>query len=265
MNLILISIIVLAAAGLLCGLALAIAARFFAVSEDPRIAKVQEALPGANCGGCGFAGCSGYAAAVVAGKASANRCAPGGSAVAKNIATILGLKSFDADVEPRVAVVLCGGDDASASRTFQYNGIVDCASAAAIAGGDKACKYGCLGYGSCVRACPAKAIEIVNGIAHVRRDLCIGCGKCMTVCPRGVIKLVPKKHTVHVFCNSKDKGADVRKYCSKGCIGCKLCTKFAPADSVTVEENLAHVNYNMAPLSTETTAKCPAKCFRSEI
>lgn len=263
MNFIIVSIIVLAAAGLLCGLALALAARFFSVEEDPKIAKVTEALPGANCGGCGFPGCAGYAAAVVAGKAPTNKCAPGGSSVSRSIASILGLKSFESDAAPKVAVVMCGGDSSSAVTTFQYNGITDCAAAAAVAGGDKACKYGCLGYGTCVRSCPAGAIQIENGIASVRADLCIGCGKCASLCPRGVIRLVPQSHTVHVFCNSRDKGADVRKCCSKGCIGCRICTKNVPENSVLVEDNLARVNYDLAPLPPDAGAKCPAKCFRS--
>ena len=260
MNEILVPVLWLAAAGLLCGLALALCARFFSVKEDPRVEQILALLPGANCGGCGFPGCAGYAAAVAAGKAPANRCTAGADAAA--VAAVMGLRTFEADV-PKAAVVLCGGTASFAKRAFRYDGLVDCAAASAVAGGDKLCKSGCLGYGSCVRVCPVNAIDIRDGVAHVHRDRCIGCGKCAAVCPRHVIELVPRDSKVHVFCKSPEAGAQVRKYCTAGCIGCRICTRKAPG-AVTVDGNLAHVNYDVPFPDSTAIADCPIKCLREE-
>ena len=259
MEVILIPVLWLAAAGLLCGLSLAICAKYFSVKEDPRIAQITSALPGANCGGCGFPGCAGYAAAIVAGKAPVNKCTAGGNSAA--IAEIMGVRSFEADAEPNVAVVLCHGTTGFAKRSFLYDGLIDCAAANAVAGGDKTCKYGCLGYGSCERACPVHAIEIVDGVAKVHPDRCIGCGKCASICPRHVIELHPRSRNVHVFCKSPDSGALVRKYCTAGCIGCRICTRKAPG-AVTVDGFLAKVNYDAPFPKCDAINECPMKCLK---
>ena len=262
MSEILLPILWLAAAGLVCGLALAICAHYFSVEEDPRIGRILSILPGANCGGCGYAGCAGYAAAIAAGKAPVGKCTAGADTAA--IAAVMGLRSFEADAAvPKAAVVLCGGTSAFAKRAFAYDGLVDCGAANAVAGGDKLCKYGCLGYGSCVRVCPVNAIEIADGVARVHRDRCIGCGKCASVCPRHVIELVPRDRDVHVFCKSQDPGAQVRKYCSAGCIGCRICTRKAPG-AVEVEGSLAHVNYGVPFPACDAIGECPVKCLRKE-
>ena len=253
----------LAAAGLLCGLALALAARFFAVREDPRVEKLLALLPGANCGGCGYAGCAGYAAAIAAGDAPVGKCTAGADSAA--LAAVMGQRSFETDAEPpKAAIVLCGGTESFAKRAFLYDGLVDCAAANAVAGGDKACKYGCLGYGSCVRVCPVNAIEIAGGVARVHRDRCIGCGKCAEVCPRHVIELVPRASKVHVFCKSPEPGAKIRKYCSAGCIGCRICTRKAPG-AMEVDGNLAHVKYDVPFPVCDAVADCPVKCLREEL
>lgn len=259
---ILTAIALLGAMGCLCGLALALAARYLGVREDPRAAKIAEALPGANCGSCGYAGCAAYAAAVANGAAPVDGCVPGGAAVASAVAAIMGVKFAGGD-EPRVAFVKCGGDCDSAARRFAYNGIADCAAAAAVAGGDKGCPHGCLGYGSCANACPAHAIAISNGIAVVDESLCIGCGACAKACPRHVIELVPRRARVRVFCNSTDTGAAVRKYCSRGCIGCRMCVRNSAGGAVKVEGNLAHVDYSVPFDGDTAVAKCPVKCLRS--
>lgn len=263
MSTLLVSIVCIGAVGLVCGLALALGARFLAVKEDPRIAQIQACLPGANCGGCGFAGCQAYAAAIVKGDAPFNRCTPGGVCAATGIAKVMGV-SFDGEIEEFVAVVKCGGDDLSAVKKFAYNGITDCAAAAAVAGGDKGCPYGCLGYGSCVRVCPSHAIEIVKGIAKVHSELCIGCGACAQVCPRRVIELIPRSSRVHVFCKSQDNGATVRKYCSKGCIGCRLCLKNAAEGVIIVDGTLARVNHSIPFDGDAALEKCPTKCLRRD-
>ncbi len=249
--------------GLVCGLALAIFAHFFSVKEDPRIAQVVACLPGANCGGCGFAGCSGYANAVVKEGAPFNKCAPGGLRAAMAVANVMGSR-FEGEIIEYVAVVKCGGDTASASRKFAYNGIADCAAAAAVAGGDKTCPYGCLGYGTCVRECQSHAIEIADGIARVHPELCVGCGSCVKACPRHVIEMMPKKSNVHVLCKSRDSGAAVRKYCKKGCIGCGLCVKNAAPGVMLLDGFLARVNQSVPFDGDQAIGKCPAKCLRRD-
>ena len=248
--------------GLLCGLALALASRYLAVREDPRVTKVAGCLPGANCGGCGYAGCAAYAAAVAAGEAPVDGCVPGGAAVAKAVAAAMGVAFEGADGEPMVAFVKCGGDSGAATRKFAYNGLTDCAAAAAVAGGDKTCPYGCLGYATCANACPVHAIEIVDGIAKVREDLCIGCGVCVGVCPRHVIEMVPRSARVRVFCNSKDIGVVVRKYCSNGCFGCQMCVRNAAKGVMVMDGALARVNYSVPFDGDAAPDKCPMKCLR---
>lgn len=257
------AVFVLCGAGFLCGGALALGSHFLSVDEDPRIAAIAAALPGANCGGCGFAGCAQYAEAISKGEAPFCSCAPGGLASAVEIAKIMG-EDFDGKIESFTAVVKCGGDNSHASKHFLYNGIKDCAAAAAVAGGDKGCPYGCLGYGSCARVCSRNAIEIANGIAKVHPGLCAGCGACVKACPRHVIELLPKSLTVHVLCKSKDSGAAVKKYCSRGCIGCRICAKFSNEGAIIFDGPLARVNNDIPFEGEEAIAKCPAKCLRKD-
>jgi len=245
--------------GLFCGVILALAAKYLAVYEDPRIGQVAELLPGANCGGCGLAGCGEYARAIIEKGAPLNLCAPGGPDCVKALSAFMGVAAVAA--ERRTAVVLCGGNQTAAGRRFVYNGLSDCAAAAATAGGDKGCTYGCLGYGTCARVCPVRAIDIVDGLAVVDKARCIACGKCIGVCPRKLIKLVPATDTLHIYCSSKDKGPVVKQFCSVGCIGCKICTKFA-GDAVTMDGFLAVRDYSKPFDAEEAVAKCPGKCIR---
>ena len=246
--------------GVACGGALALAARFLAVKEDPRIEEIAEILPGANCGGCAFAGCADYAKAIVVDGAAINLCAPGGSEVLEQLAACLGVDATAA--EPRVALILCGGDSDNAPRRFLYNGVADCAAAHAVSGGDKQCAYGCLGYGTCARACPVGAIEVNNGLAVVHPDLCIGCGACVKACPRTLIALVPASRTIHVLCSSRAKGPVVKKACTVGCIGCTVCTKLADDGAIAMSGPLAVVDYSK-PLTNEAVIeKCPGHCIK---
>jgi Na+-translocating ferredoxin:NAD+ oxidoreductase RNF subunit RnfB len=261
MDLITTSTLCVGGIGLVSAAALALAEKHWSVPQDPRIDKVTEMLPGANCGGCGYAGCADYARAIVADNVACNLCAPGGTACAQEIAAFLGRAA--AEVERRVAIVLCCGDDTEALRRSAYNGIVDCASAQATAGGDKACTYGCLGYGSCARVCPVNAIRIENGIAKVDKALCIACGKCVAACPRKLIKLVPAAAEIHVLCSSKDKGPAVKKVCGTGCIGCRMCTKLAD-DAISMDGFLAVVDYAKPLTNEEIVAKCPGHCIRKD-
>ncbi|MCL1920040.1 MAG: 4Fe-4S binding protein [Kiritimatiellaeota bacterium] len=246
--------------GLASAVALGIADKFLSVPEDPRVQAVLAALPGANCGGCGFAGCADYASAIVLHGAEASLCAPAGSAGAAAIAQVMG-QAPGAAAERKVALVLCCGDETEAVRRAHYNGITDCAAAHATAGGDKACAYGCLGYGSCARVCPVNAVRVEKGIAAIDKEACIACGKCVKVCPRKLVKLVPASAQIHVLCSSKDKGPAVKKVCGTGCIGCHMCAKKA-GDAIVMDGSLAVVDYAKELKDTEIIAKCPGHCIR---
>ncbi|MDY5954751.1 MAG: (Fe-S)-binding protein [Kiritimatiellia bacterium] len=244
--------------GLAFGALLAIAFRFLAVREDPRIAAVAERLPGANCGGCGYAGCADCAKAIVLDGAAPSLCSAASDDAIHAIASLLGRAATSR--ERLVALVHCAGDESVATRRARYNGISDCASAASVAGGDKACSYGCLGYGTCARLCPVRAIDIRQGVAVVDPKRCIACGRCVAACPRKLIRLVPAAETLRVLCSSPEKGAAVRKVCQRGCIGCTLCAKFAP-QAFRMEGNLAVREYGAQPPGEGVAAKCPAKAI----
>lgn len=254
------AILSLGCIGLIAAVALGLAAKKFAVEVDPRELAALEVLPGANCGACGFPGCAGYAKALVAGTVDLNQCPPGGADVVAKLARILGIEATAAARE--IAVVLCQGDNRKAQMKYHYLGLEDCTAAQKIAGGPKTCPGGCLGLGSCERICPFDAIEMTpDGLAVISREKCTGCRKCVAVCPRQVIRMTPYASTVHVLCNSHDKGAAVRKYCQIGCIGCHICKKTVP-DAYKVEDFLAQVIYDQDTEAGEAIAKCPTHCIR---
>lgn len=257
------TLIIITVVGLLTGLAIAIVSYFFATPANPLQDQVLELLPGANCGGCGFAGCGGYAEALAQGKAKPGLCSAQSTANLQKLTALLGTTAEKK--EPMVAVVLCSGDNSHASRRAQYNGINDCRDASQVAGGAKSCNYGCLGMGSCARACPFGAIEITeHGIALVHRELCRGCGSCVAVCPKKLIRLVPKSASLHVFCSSPLKGILKRNACSVACIGCGKCFRAAP-DNIIMEPGkfLAQVNYDNPP-PEELACQCPTGALRSK-
>ena len=259
MNAVLSASVAVGGIGLVCSIALAIAAKAFFVKEDPRIEAAVDLLPGANCGGCGLAGCADYAKAMVIDGSAVNLCAPAGADIIKKLAELLGQTATAA--EKKVAIVLCGGNSDNAPRHSVYNGVADCKAAAAVGGGDKICSHGCLGYGSCSRACPEAAIEITNGLAVVHPDLCIGCGACVRTCPRSLVKMIPESRSIHVLCSSKDKGPIVKKACKVGCIGCTICTKLAEDEAIKMDGFLAVVDYEKELTDPACAKKCPGKCM----
>lgn len=260
---ILLPIVSLGGMSLLFGAGLAFASKKFAVEVDQREIDIREILPGANCGACGYPGCDGYAAAVAAGQAPATDCPVGGTKVAEGICSIMGL---DADtVERRVARVLCAGDCDNAPNKYQYDGIEDCVAASMLADGPKKCSYGCLGLGTCVRACPFDAIHIdEKGIAVVDRDKCTGCEKCVVACPKGIIEMIPDSSKVQVACMSKDRARDVRSACKVGCIACKICEKACEFDAIKVENNIARIDYEKCTNCMVCAEKCPTKAIYAD-
>ncbi|MDK2835544.1 MAG: H+/Na+-translocating ferredoxin:NAD+ oxidoreductase subunit, partial [Thermosediminibacterales bacterium] len=245
------------------GLFLAYASKKFAIETDPRLDAINEALPGANCGACGFPGCSGLAEAIVSGNAPVDGCPVGGEEVAKKIAKIMGVEAGEAG-ERKVARLLCRGGKAEAVNRAEYKGVMDCRAAQAVNGGPKGCKYGCLGFGTCAEVCPFGAITMnENNLPVVDIDKCTGCGKCVEVCPRGLFILTGVSREVHVGCKSQEKGKDVKKVCSVGCIGCKICVKACPFGAMEFENNLAKVNYEKCTNCMVCVEKCPTGAIYS--
>ena len=254
---ILYSVVALAGLGLLFGILITFASKKFEVEKDDRVEKILEALPNGNCGGCGYAGCSAYAQAVVEGKASPDLCSVGGAEAVKKIGEILGVKVKEK--EPVLAYVHCCGNAENTNLKYSYDGVKNCINASRVAGGFKTCSYACLGYGNCVDVCLFDAIHIVDGIAEVDASKCTGCGACVKACPKGLINLLPKSAVYAVKCSSKDKGVDTKNNCKVGCIGCKICEKNCPSDAIHVEDNHAVIDYRKCTLCGNCAEKCPKK------
>lgn len=252
-------IIVLGGLGLGFGVILSIASNIFAVKEDPKIEEIRSVLPGANCGACGFPGCDGLARAIAEGKAPVNACNVGGNPVAEKVANIMGVNA--ANVDRKVATVLCQGDCNKAKEKYIYQGIKDCRAANILQGGSKACSYGCLGCGTCKDVCQFGAIEMRDGVAFVLKDKCTACMKCIEVCPKKIIELVPYDNQYVVKCKSNDPGKVVRSKCSIGCIGCQICVKNCPSDAFIFENNLAKIDYSKCINCGVCAEKCPTKAI----
>ncbi|MDD3368000.1 MAG: RnfABCDGE type electron transport complex subunit B [Lachnospiraceae bacterium] len=255
---IIIATVMVGAVGLFVGLFLGVASIKFKVDVDEKEVAVLGCLPGNNCGGCGFPGCSGLAAAIAKGEAPVNQCPVGGEEVGKQIAAIMGVEAGES--VRQVAFVHCAGDCEKATESYDYSGISDCQMKAFVpAGGPKACNFGCIGDGSCVKACPFDAIHIENGIAVVDKEACKACGKCIAICPKHLISLVPYDAKHIVQCMSNAKGAEVMKVCKAGCIGCGICAKNCPSEAITVENNLATIDQTKCTGCGICAEKCPKK------
>ncbi|MCR4438378.1 MAG: RnfABCDGE type electron transport complex subunit B [bacterium] len=260
---ILASMLGLGALGALFGGGLAYAAKKFAVKVDPKVEAVQAVLGGANCGACGFPGCAAFAEAVVAGVAPYEGCIPGGADCARQIAAIMGGEVGELKEAP-VAVVCCQGGRAEAGDRFIYQGYEDCEAAQLIAGGAKACIYGCLGFGTCVRACPFDAMAMNgNGLPVVFEDKCTGCGKCVKACPRGIMQLIPRSQRIYIACRSQDRGKQVKEVCTVGCTGCTLCAnpKTTSSGSIRMNGFLPEIVNPTADDLEQAFAKCPTHSF----
>ncbi len=265
MNVILIAVTVLGVVGLVSALVLYVVSHKFAVHEDPRIGAVSAVLPQANCGGCGFPGCSGFAAACVkaadGGSLDGIQCPVGGQPVMEQVAGILGMQA--GAMVPRIAVVRCNGTCENRPRIAEFDGAVSCRVQNMTGMGETACSYGCLGCGDCVGKCQFGAISMdpTTGLPVVDEEKCGGCGACAKACPRGIIEIRPrgpKGRRVVVLCNNKDKGAVANKACQVACIGCGKCVKTCDkCEAITLENNLAYIDPDKCRMCRKCEEACP--------
>ncbi|MBO7376067.1 MAG: RnfABCDGE type electron transport complex subunit B [Clostridia bacterium] len=258
---ILIPALLFAGIGAVLGLVLAIAGKLFEVRSDPRIKKIREVLPGANCGGCGKSGCSALAEAIVAGEAPPTACTVGGKETAEAIGEIMGVK-VEAPMRMR-AQVMCSGTSDLAKKKYAYVGAQDCIAAVRMGGGDKLCPNGCIGLGTCVSVCRFYAIKVINGVSVIDYKKCEGCGACVRACPKHIIKLIPYDSAHWVGCMSVEKGALVRKMCDVGCISCRKCEKNCPSGAIKVTNFVASIDYTKCTGCGVCVENCPRKIIWS--
>ena len=261
---ILIALAILGGLVLIFGLVLAVASKVFYVYTDPRLEELKECLPGANCGGCGYAGCSGYAEAVLKGEAEIGKCASGGAECSRRMAGIMGVQAEK--FVRRVALVRCAGQHrldedgkfVGAKMKGDYEGIADCLAASKVAGrGPLICKFGCLGFGNCTKVCQYDAIHVVDGVAKVDQEKCVGCMRCAAECPRQLIVPVEYEKHVVIACASKAKGAVTIRGCTAGCIGCGKCKEVCETGAIHVEQNLAYIDYDKCISCGKCATVCP--------
>lgn len=254
---IIIATLVVGVIGLLIGIALVETGKKFRVETDEREVRVRECLPGNNCGACGFAGCDAVAAAIVKGEALVNACPVNTEESVQKISEIMGVEAQK--TMRRTAFVKCAGDCTHTAEKCNYIGIDDCRSAVLAGISVWECDYGCLGFGSCVKACSYDAIHVVNGVAVVDPEKCTGCGQCAAACPKKLIELIRTDKKVAVRCSNHDRGPEVKKVCSAGCIGCRLCTKQCEHEAILVDGNLAHIDYEKCAGCGKCAEKCPSQ------
>ena len=268
MNSLIFPIATVTAIGVICAVMLSVASKIMAVEVDERAEQLRAFLPGANCGACGFAGCDGYAAALISdagptnngGGVKSNLCTPGGPSVSRAISALLGLDP--ADVVTKVAILHCGGDCTFRQNKMEYAGIQSCAASGQLFGGQSACPHGCIGLGDCAHVCPNHAITIINGIARIDSSVCTGCGLCARTCPNRIITLESDSIMTAVICASPESGAATRKICGRGCIACGRCKRECPASAITVEGNLARIDYGKCDACGHCSEVCPVHCIQ---
>ena len=262
MTSILTAVAAMAGLGMVLSIVLGLAAKVFYVYVDPRIESILDILPGANCGGCGYAGCGDYAEAIVQHGADPNLCVAAGPETTEAVCTLMGLSAQMG--ERKVARIFCQGDAHSARKRFEYSGATDCWAAIISTGGDKACRYGCVGLGTCVQTCPFNALSMNDsGLPVVNELLCTGCGNCVHICPRNIPRLIPASQRTANLCSSHDGGKTVKQVCSMGCIGCGICTKKCPEKAVSMSDKLAVVDAGKCTGHNVCIEKCPTGCMVS--
>ncbi|MCB5231115.1 MAG: RnfABCDGE type electron transport complex subunit B [Candidatus Cloacimonas sp.] len=267
MNYIMIPSLMIGGLGLAYGLVLAFASKKFHVEVNPKIDEIIEILPNVNCGACGSAGCAGYAEAVVNGEVPINLCAPGGVNTVKKIAEILGIEATVKEKE--IAFILCqsGGNDNTLKR-YDYQGISTCKAAVLVSNGPNYCNFGCVFQNDCIAACKFDALKLdERGMRVVNPDKCTGCGACAKACPRGLIKILPISKRVHILCSSHDKGQEAKKRCGNNtaCIGCTMCVKKCPVDAITMQDDLAVIDYKKCISCGQCALVCPTKAIYDQL
>lgn len=245
--------------GILFGIVLAVASKFFSVEVSQKVVEVREALPGINCGACGYPGCDAFAKAIVDGSEPVNGCPVSNDDGVAELATIMGVEV--SSVDPLIAFVRCQGTLQNTHIKYDYDGLTDCGAASVLADGFKTCKFSCLGLGNCERICPTDAISIISGVAVVEDSKCISCGKCVLECPRNIIAMLPKTSEVRIDCRATAKGKDVRTACNVGCIGCTLCEKACKFDAITMVDDLPIIDYDKCNGCRACVDKCPRECI----
>lgn len=253
--------LVFGAIGLVAGVLLTVCSKVFEVKTDERIEAVNEILPQINCGACGFSGCSDYANAIVKNGVPTNLCKPGGKDCAAKISALMGLSNMD--MTAQVAVVRCNGNCNNTSDKFIFDGVQSCKAAERFYSGSTACSHGCLGYGDCAAVCPQDAITVVDGLARVDKAKCIGCGLCVKACPNRLIVVHDITNHVDVCCSSTELGKIVRSVCKTGCIGCKKCEKSCEFGAITVENNLARIDYSKCTSCGKCADACPVHAIQN--
>lgn len=258
---ILVAFLVILAISVIAGCLLLVFSYLFATKKNPLEAKVRECLPGINCGACGFKGCDDYAAAIVENGAKPSLCIPGTQKVADQISDILGIEKVQ--VKDVVAFVACDGHCEATSPMALYEGVDTCRAAAMLFGGPNSCRFGCLGFGDCAAVCPSNAICLVDGIARIDTSLCLGCELCKQTCPKNIITMLPQEAAAAVMCSNKQPGAVARKACKNACIACKKCEKACPTGAITVNDNLAVIDYEKCDYCGLCVTQCPTGCLKT--
>ncbi len=258
-NTLLIVIGVVAVISIVFAVLIVLVSKLCLVKTDERADAVASHLAGANCGGCGYAGCSDFAKALVEGKASLSCCGATSNEDKQEISAILGIP-FDAE-EKKLAVVHCAGG-VNALDKFQYVGNEGCFAQSLLQGGSKVCSTACLGGGSCKAICTNHAISLKEGVAVVDRSICGSCGACVIACPKNLVELIPASAKVYVACATKCKGKDVMGACKVGCIGCGLCAKNCPNGAISMVDNIAVIDYSKCSGCKICVSKCPRKCIK---
>ena len=254
------TLIVLGGTGLLFGFLLSFASLKLKPKEDPLLEKLKDALPGANCGGCGVSGCGQFAEELFANNIEITACPVGGDDLVKKLAALMGTEP--SKLVKQIAFVKCVAGKSKTKSNYTYIGMRDCFAMAKLAGGGaKTCVHGCMGGGSCVQSCVFQAIKIVDGIAEVSREKCVSCTKCVSSCPKNIIEMIPSDVRVQVGCNSTSSAKTVRECCDIGCIGCKICEKKCPHESIIMGKNLAGINYETCTSCMICADVCPRKCI----